>query len=115
MLREHGVVRNFETLAGTKSGETVPVLVSAAPIDIGGDSCLVAIVADIGDLKRAHEKIRHLNESLEDRVRQRTSELEFANSENGSICLFRIARSAGPAARPRRLRIAPAGGLRFPT
>jgi PAS domain S-box-containing protein len=41
----------------------------------------VGVMQDVSDRKRAEAEIRALNEQLEDRVRQRTAELESANRE----------------------------------
>ena len=49
---------------------------------LGGDiTHFVGVMQDVSDRKRAEAEIRALNERLEDRVRQRTAELENANRE----------------------------------
>lgn len=46
-----------------------------------GDTIWDGIISDITSLKQAQAEIRQLNESLEERVKQRTAQLEAANKE----------------------------------
>jgi PAS domain S-box-containing protein len=66
-----------------KNGEHFPVIVSPSCIR-GADgvpTAYFAAVKDITGRKRAEEKIRMLNEELEQRVLDRTAELQAANEE----------------------------------
>jgi PAS domain S-box-containing protein len=49
--------------------------------DVDGSPLIMEMGIDITDRKQAEEEIKKLNEDLEERVRIRTAELEFANRE----------------------------------
>ncbi len=77
LLLKHQVVRDFETRYRLKSGEIRTMLRSAELIELGGETCIINVVRDITERKRAEEEIRKLNEELEKRV----GELLEANRE----------------------------------
>lgn len=79
-LRQHGRVV-FETALVGRDGTVIPVEMSSRMIDFSGAPAILSIARDISKRKQAEEEIRHLNAELEQRVRTRTAELEFANSE----------------------------------
>lgn len=58
-LSEHGRVRDLEIAFNTKSGEKRNGLESAEIIDVSGQVCMLAILKDITELKRAQEKLVH--------------------------------------------------------
>jgi light-regulated signal transduction histidine kinase (bacteriophytochrome) len=62
-------------------GSAVPVEVWATPFVHDGRPAIQIIVVDVTDRKRAEDEIRRLNEGLEQRVRDRTAQLEVANQE----------------------------------
>lgn len=62
-------------------GSAVDVEIAAAPLVFAGKPAAQVIAHDIRERKRAEEEIRSLNTDLEQRVRERTGELEAANKE----------------------------------
>ena len=80
-LREHRRVTGFTTTIRHRSRGIRTAEIAAEAIDIDGRDCLIAVVRDISDQQRAEQEIRSLNAELEERVHQRTAELEVANRE----------------------------------
>jgi len=70
----------FESKQRRKDKTVFDVDVSVQYRDEGGGQ-VVVFLRDITDRKKAEEQLRALNEQLEDRVRQRTRELEEAQSQ----------------------------------
>jgi PAS domain S-box-containing protein len=70
----------------TQSGRVVDVEVKGSLIELEGRSLVQAFFRDITDRKRAERQMRRLNQELERRVLERTSELEVANRELESFC-----------------------------
>jgi PAS domain S-box-containing protein len=64
MLKEEGVVRNYEFDFRTKSGELRTGLLSAEIIDIHGETCVISVSQDFSDRKIAEEKLRASEASL---------------------------------------------------
>ena len=81
---KHGEsVEHFDTLRQTKDGRLINVSVTISPIkDATGKVIGLSKVArDISDQKVVEKKIRHLNAELEQRVIERTAQLQAANQE----------------------------------
>lgn len=59
-----GEVRNVEVMIRTKSGEIRQALGSGALIDCEGESCILGVILDITDRRRAAEAVRESEERL---------------------------------------------------
>ncbi|GAK50828.1 multi-sensor signal transduction histidine kinase [Candidatus Moduliflexus flocculans] len=73
----------FETVEMVMNALERTFLVSCTPVrdEQGKLQKIIHIATDITERKRAEEKIQQLNAELEDRVKQRTAELQIANEE----------------------------------
>jgi PAS domain S-box-containing protein len=71
----------FEWLSRRYDGSELPIEVVLTAIPFGDRPLLFAVSRDVSDRKRAERAILELNASLEERVAQRTAELEQVNAQ----------------------------------
>jgi PAS domain S-box-containing protein len=64
-FREESVIRNFELQVRRKSGDVRDVIVSAVPIEVGGEESWISSQVDITDRKRAEAERGRLLESAQ--------------------------------------------------
>jgi PAS domain S-box-containing protein len=75
-----GIESTYETVLRGRQPEPIHVEVNVAPIPYLGRDADLVIIRDISERKKAEAQIRALNEDLERRVAERTSELADANA-----------------------------------
>lgn len=87
-LQETSSRHDYEISLRAKSGEILDLLISNETIEIDHTPCVISIMVDITQRKRAEkalreqeEQLHRLNEELEQRVAVRTAQLEAANQE----------------------------------
>jgi PAS domain S-box-containing protein len=76
LLMKSGKISQFEVQVRNKSGEWMMCELWGEPITIGGERCVIWVAYDISARKKVELEILQLNKSLEQRVRERTAELE---------------------------------------
>src|SRR5439155_23965191 len=70
--------KRLELMALRADGNEFPVEPTSTRVDLPGAAIFTGFVRDITERKQAEEDIRRLNEQLEQRVIERTEELEAA-------------------------------------
>lgn len=77
-IREKGRVPNFEAEYRSKTGRAGFMQASMALINIAGEECVLIFGRDVTAQKKAEKELRTAHEELEQRVRERTAELQTA-------------------------------------
>ena len=62
-------------------GSIITIMVRSHDIDYWGHNARIAVISDITETKRMEAELRHINETLDQKVRERTVELEKKNDE----------------------------------
>lgn len=75
-VRAKGQLIGYETIWRHRSGEFRDVSMSAVAIELDGEACILLFITDITDRKKMEEALREMNSQLEQRVLDRTCELE---------------------------------------
>jgi signal transduction histidine kinase len=74
----HGSVRGVDMELRRKDGEVLHVMYAIEGVEMQGEPCFLVLVVDIGLRKRIELQLRQLNGELEERVAQRTADLQAA-------------------------------------
>jgi PAS domain S-box-containing protein len=88
VARQGAPVRGEELDLVFPDGRTVNTLISASPLydEAGRLRGSLAVIVDLTQRKRAEQEILRLNANLEQRVRQRTAQIEAINKELEAFC-----------------------------
>ena len=79
-LLQEAIVRGYETRLRCKDGKTLDVLMNLLLKD-DEPGVLEGFVADISERKKSQARLEQLNQELEDRVAERTRELQRSNED----------------------------------
>jgi PAS domain S-box-containing protein len=86
-LKKHGVYRNMDTKYIGKGGKIIHGLMSASLQEMNGETVLLSVTKDIGDIKKIEQELKELNNNLQLKVeeevalRQRQEAIVFAQKK----------------------------------
>jgi diguanylate cyclase (GGDEF)-like protein/PAS domain S-box-containing protein len=81
LLKEQGIVHDFEVTYRKKSGDIGWMLMSAELIEIAAEQCILSVSKDITERKRTEKGLAKHQEHLEELVAERTTELKAINEQ----------------------------------
>ncbi|HXZ87648.1 MAG TPA: response regulator [Candidatus Binataceae bacterium] len=81
-LRERGSVRNLEALLRTKSGATVPCMISGMVVELSHGPCVISVLRDVSRIKQTERELVTARESAERASRAKS---EFLSSMSHEI------------------------------
>ncbi|MCA9213058.1 MAG: PAS domain S-box protein [Planctomycetales bacterium] len=70
-----------EVLGRRKDGQTFPIHLAVSEVTFGNRSVFTGIIRDVSDLKKIERELAELNSQLEQRVQERTKQLEAAQEQ----------------------------------
>jgi PAS domain S-box-containing protein len=79
LMKEKGLVRDYEIRLKKKDGTPVWISINTSPIIFDGKPSVMGTIQDITHRKHLEDELRRNNEILEDRVRERTEDLGKLN------------------------------------
>jgi PAS domain S-box-containing protein len=80
-IERHGEMRALEVAMRHAEGRRVLCLVSGRAVRVGEGKLLILVMEDITHKKAIEQQLKHLNQTLEARVHERTAALEAAQAE----------------------------------
>ena len=80
LVRRNGQVRNYEAEFVARDGRRGWGLMSATVLMVDGEPCILSVTRDISEMKAAREELERYHDELEERIAQRTTQLEDAKA-----------------------------------
>lgn len=80
-IQTQGLVTNYFATLMHAAGWEISCEFCGTTFELGGDRYMILVIQDITERRRMEDELRNMNVVLDDRVRQRTLELEAANVE----------------------------------
>jgi PAS domain S-box-containing protein len=81
ILEQKGECLNYEAMLLMNGGKQVLASFSSRRITLNGEPCFLSVLRDITENRRTQHELEQLNAHLEQRVSDRTAELEASNRE----------------------------------
>ena len=84
-LQRDGYCMNFEADQKTRDGQIIRVLISAHPITVKGEACLLAITSDISEQKRKAQTLIESEARFRQLFEQNSTVMMLINPDNGAV------------------------------